>query len=162
MQASEAAEQVRTTSWGNQGIPVDPVVIAKSFGLDVIETNLPDGVSGALFKDAGQDPVIFTDFNDSNNRKRFTVAHELGHFVYRSESDSLVDEYGYIEFRDRRSRTGSHAEEVFANQFAANLLMPAKEVCKEFRRNPSHLALSSRFGVSVEAIKIRLKNLKLL
>ena len=47
----------RTTS-GISGIPVDPVRIARTLGLDVVTANLPADVSGALVKDPGRDPSI--------------------------------------------------------------------------------------------------------
>lgn len=38
------------------------------------------------------------------------------------------EQYEYIDLRGDHSSTGQNADEVFANQFAANLLMPADEV----------------------------------
>lgn len=64
--------------WGDRKFPVDPVWIANELGLDVVETTLDDDVSGALLKEPEQDPVIILNRNDSNVRKRFTCAHELG------------------------------------------------------------------------------------
>jgi Zn-dependent peptidase ImmA (M78 family) len=48
-------------------------------------------------------------------------AHELGHFIRRTDEPH---KYEYVDYRDQRSSTGTDEEEMFANRFAANLLMP--------------------------------------
>lgn len=158
----ETANRVREIAWGDKGFPVDSVAIAKSFAINVIQTKLPDDISGALIKEAGKDPMIVVHFSDSNNRKRFTCAHELGHYILRAESKDTKDIYDYIDFRDERTSQGTDEDEIFANRFAANLLMPEQEIRKLYKRKSTYLEMGQYFGVSVEAIKIRLSNLGLL
>jgi Zn-dependent peptidase ImmA (M78 family) len=157
-----AAEHIRQIAWSAQAFPVDPVTIARKLGLEVLETSLPDEVSGALIKEIGKDPVIVVHRADSDTRKRFSCAHELGHYVSRSESDDEDNTYEYVDLRGALSTTGSDAEEIFANQFAANLLMPKQLVKQKFQEKNSHLEMAMYFGVSNEAMKFRLKNLGLL
>ena len=66
---------------------------------------------------------------DSTNRKRFTLAHELGHYIYRMERGHFDDEeIDHVEHRNQDSRKGKNVEEVSANCFAASLLMPQDQV----------------------------------
>ena len=156
------ANKVLENFWENRGFPVDPVTIAKSLGVQVFDTVLPEKVSGALIKEAGKDPVIALHATDHDNRKRFTCSHELGHYVSRVESNRLDTQYGYIDYRGEAAAKGTDPEEVFANQFAANLLMPEKAIRTKRRKYSSYIQLAQYFGVSVEALKHRLNTLGIL
>src|SRR5579872_2579934 len=125
------AERMRMSFWRG-GFPVDPVQIARTLGIDVRQAVLSPDVSGALVKKLGEDPVILMNANDAPNRQRFTCAHELGHFVERGNDP---DAYEYVDLRDTIwSAAGTDPAEVFANNFAANLLMPAAEVRELVKR----------------------------
>ncbi len=127
--------------------------------MKVLEAELPPEVSGALIKDLGRDPTIMIEQSDSSDSKRFTCAHELGHYIWRSESPNADrGEYSYVDLR----RDGDHGgEELFADQFAANLLMPANEVRAIHSKKLPNYALAKHFGVSVEEFGLRLKHLGL-
>ncbi|WP_321359575.1 ImmA/IrrE family metallo-endopeptidase [Pseudomonas extremaustralis] len=157
--AAVAAKQLLDRAWEGRGFPVDPVQIAKILGIDVMTAELPDRVAGAIIKEVDSDPVILLHEADSAPRQRFTCAHELGHYIYRQEDDG--EQYEYVELRGDHSRSGQNAEEVYANQFAANLLMPSEAVRSLFREQPSRAVLALTFGVSDDAMRYRLKNLKL-
>lgn len=156
----QMADEVRRAIWGVDRIPVDPVTIAKKLGIEVYETVLPDTVSGAIIKEKGKDARILVQANDTDNRKRFTVAHEIGHFI--ANSDSGEDTFEYVDLRDTESSEGNNPKEVFANKFAAELLMPQDLVKQAFRSTQSVSLLAAQFGVSAEAMRFRLKNLGLL
>ncbi len=155
--AKNAAEELLDEYWDGT-LPVDPVRIAKSLDVEVLDVFLKDNVSGALVKKPEQDPSILLNANDSKTRKRFTAAHELGHYVRRANEPAG---YEYVDYRDQRSSTGTDKEERFANSFAANLLMPAWLVESLHEEIPG-LRLARRFGVSHEAMHHRLDNLGLL
>lgn len=147
--------------WTGRGMPVDPVEIARSLGVQVLRGNLPPDVAGVLMKRAGHDPRIVVAAGDSDNRRRFTVAHELGHFVYRGAgTEAETDQYEYVDERSRLARAGTDPVEVFANRFAAELLMP-EDVIRPVAKQMSAAVLADRFGVSQEAMSYRLHNLKL-
>ena len=158
----EQAQKIVDTLWSTKKFPVDPITIAKRLGLKVVETDLPKGNSGALVKQAGEDATIILDKKDHDNRKRFTSAHELGHYISRIESQDTTREYAYIDLRSELSSRGTNEEEVFANKFAANLLMPQEAVASLHRKKMPHFAMAVHFGVSPEALKYRLKKLNLL
>lgn len=155
--AERAAEAVIEECWDGQ-LPIDPVRIATTFGVKT-SAELDDNVSGMLVKKPGNDPEILLNKDDSRNRKRFTAAHELGHYVRRSERP---DQYEYVDYRDERSSSGTAEEERFANAFAANLLMPRGAVESLHAEGTPDFLLAKQFGVSREAMQHRLDNLALI
>lgn len=108
-------------------------------------------------------------------RKRFTMAHELAHLILHEYTTPHADRGYKLRFRDSRSADGSIAEEIEANQFAAELLMPRDLVLKRvsalgleyasYDEDDSSAAaitqLAKEFDVSKAALSVRLSNLLL-
>lgn len=159
---SVEADKIRKTYWKEKPFPVDPAVIANLMGLKVVTVDFPRNISGALIKENGKDPVIFLHDTDSTSRKIFTCAHELGHYVSRAESNIIEEKYDYIDYRDSAASAGTDKDEIFANQFAANLLMPENEIKRLYKKKCSYVEMAQFFAVSTEAVKYRLHNLRLL
>lgn len=157
-EAERDAARLLRAAWGG-GIPVEPVTIAHALGLQVLEAQLDPNTLGALVKEPGKDPTILLNQNDGQNRRRFTCAHELGHYVRRSEES---DEYARIDLRNSVSTTGEDQEEIYANEFAACLLMPEDEVRTLSELGMDDLEMALRFKVSRQAMQFRLKNLGLM
>jgi len=157
MEAAEDAAKLLRAAWGD-ATPIDPVAIARTAGLRVLEAQLDEKTLGALVKNPGQDPVIVLNESDSENRKRFTCAHELGHFVRRSTEG---EKYLTVDLRNSHSSTGLDPEEVYANEFAASLLMPEDKVRSCVETGMGDLEMAIRFKVSREAMQNRLANLDL-
>ncbi|MGL5370827.1 MAG: ImmA/IrrE family metallo-endopeptidase [Plesiomonas shigelloides] len=157
--AREHARQVLATFWNGRGFPVDPAQIAKQMGLDVFIADLPGRVSGALIKQRDQDPAIFLNADDSKVRQRFSCGHELGHYVARQSSEN--DAYEYVDLRGESASNGTDCDEIFANQFSAELLMPVDEVKALHKRGQPNYVMAHYFGVSDDAVKYRLINLGL-
>src|ERR1700678_3487567 len=85
LQASrDAAKLLRETEMGV--IPIDPLAVARAAGLRVKEDPLDGDTMGMLIQEIGQDPTILINESDGKNRRRFTCAHELGHYVRRSDA----------------------------------------------------------------------------
>lgn len=153
------ANKVLDTMWG-ESLPVDPVQIAKRVGLKVFVTPLEPRISGAIVKEPGEDVTILLSADDSKNRQRFTCAHELGHYICRGAFDD--DEFSYVDYRGDLAAAGTDKDEIYANQFAAALLMPA-DILKSLRHSGLEpFQLADRFGVSLEAMNFRLRNLGIL
>ena len=157
------AQEILTSVWQNGRervrLPVDPFYIAEVLGITVYVVGLDEGVSGMLRKRSGQDPEIYLQRSDSRNRQRFTCAHELGHFVRRTALGE--DDWEYVEHRALLASQGSNQDEIYANQFAASLLMPAEEVSRLHAQLGTPAALAHEFGVSTDAMNYRLVNLGL-
>ena len=154
-EAERLAEQIRITYWNN-GFPVDPVLVARELGARVIDVDLPDDIAGALLKKIDEDPIIMLRNGDSENRRRFTCAHEIGHYVFRLERGHFEEqEIDFVDKRSNLSGLGIDDEEVSANRFAAALLMPANEFKNLLSLDVNNYQLSSYFGVSVTAVNHR-------
>ena len=157
----EKAREVLNAYWDGCGFPVDPVRLAQKMGIKVVEMSMPSNVSGAIFKAKGRDAVIAVEQSDSTNRKRFSCAHEIGHYVSREScaAGEGVGEYEYVDFRGALASKGTDTEEKFANSFAAALLMPKDEVTRLTREGASNFEMAKHFGVSQEALGYRLQSL---
>lgn len=153
------AEAVLNSFW-NKVIPVDPIAIAKCFGINVTYDNLPGDASGALVKTKDMDyPIILVDKSEPNVRKRFTIAHEIGHYIYNTFILELKN-YEKIDYRNSKSSTGKDPEEIFANKFAAALLMPESYInTLDLSTQMKRIEYSSLLNVSTEALNHRLSTL---
>jgi Zn-dependent peptidase ImmA (M78 family) len=165
-EAEKAAEDLLKTAWMTAGqeisscpLPVDPFEIAGRLGLMVSRQPLEPDISGMLAKTPSRDPEVFINSRDSLNRQRFSCAHEIGHYSKRTTGRD-DDEWGYIDRRGPAASQGTEPDEIFANQFAAALLMPEHCVCS-LSPELGPAALAVRFGVSLDAMRFRLDNLGL-
>lgn len=151
---------------GLTSIPVDPVALARAEGIQVFNAKFSDdGLSGVIAR-RGTNVSILVNQSDSANRKRFTIAHELGHhFLHLMSHDGdYVD--GQIDlFRDDDAATANNASlraaEVQANIFASALLMPQDAVLEAYKQNANVETLAQWFNVSTEAMGYRLRRLGL-
>lgn len=153
--ATEAAERVLREQWGDS-IPVDPARIARKMGIEVSDAYLDPDVAGAIEKRDGRPAHIYLSASDHPNRKRFTCAHEIGHYV-KNEGGN----FEYIDYRDGTAAMGVYEDELFANAFAAALLMPEREVRRLHGLGMHERDMCRTFGVSQAAMVNRLKNLAL-
>ena len=164
-QAEKAAQDLLKATWAITGDlaecprPVDPFAIARRLGLQVHVRKLEPDVSGMLAKRAGRDPEVYINASDSLNRQRFSCAHEIGHYDKRSTGRE-DDNWGYIDRRGPAASLGTDPEEVYANRFAAALLMP-EAVVKRLHGTIAPAAMAVELGVSLDAMKFRLENLGL-
>lgn len=153
--------------------PVDVDVIARSCGVSIEKTDLGDDVSGLLVIH-GDRAVIAYSTNQGEQRKRFTIAHELGHFILHKDSEGdtvFVDKDFIVKYRSNKLYSEVELrQEQEANAFAASLLMPKEfifdELNSERLRNLSESELipelAKVFNVSVPAMTYRLSNLNVL
>ena len=136
---------------------VDPVSLAESYGIEVSATPLLD-VDGKIEKVSDDKYKITYNSSTHKNRQRFTVAHELGHFLLKHLDDSNK------MLRDPRKNFSSEnydLKEVEANKMAASILMP-QETLEHLIYDLGHTdldELATILGVSTVALHYRLKNL---
>jgi predicted transcriptional regulator len=115
--------------------------------------------SGSIRIDAPGRFEIFLAAHTGPMRDRFTIAHELGHYVlhylYPNQNGRKVE-------RLEAQRYGSGRVEWEANWFAAGFLMPSSQFRDRFvQLQGSQTALAAEFGVSLESINIRAQSLGL-
>lgn len=162
IRAAADAERILATVWAKgmtpMPIPVDPVRIANDLGVKVFDDDLEDEISGAIVNKATSGPVILINRTDAPNRRRFTCAHELGHFVKRSTEKNSED-FEYVDLRGPKASRGYDEDEIYANEFAGCLLMPMPIFDDLYNEGKEVPELSYLFSVSSDAVIIRLKNL---
>lgn len=139
--------------------------LAKKLGIILKSEDLGDDVSGFFVMTEDGVPVITYKKGEVDNRFRFTVAHEIGHYtLHAKEQPVFVDRKPVMLFRNTASSTGEVLKEREANAFAAALLMPKTLIVQEINSAPDYIDeaityLAKRFGVSEQAMSFRLSNL---
>lgn len=164
--ARSAARALRAR-YGMRTPPIDVFKIALDERVQVEKGDLGDGVSGLLVRD-GDRVIIGVNALHVRTRQRFSVAHELGHHMLHGGRELFVDKDYLVSFRDSKSAHGTDPLEIEANQFAAELLMPADLVREVLTRQPMDIdddaalrQLAAQFDVSLSAMSIRLSALGL-
>lgn len=135
-------------------VPVDVIAIAKDFGVKVFKAqNWEDKISGMIKKE-GDDYNIYVNPDHPLTRQRFTIAHELAHFVLHKYH---IDKQGLIA-DDGLYRSGlTNAVEAEANILAADILMPRDRVSVLWDDPSSTLdSIAKAFNVSEDAMAVRL------
>jgi Zn-dependent peptidase ImmA (M78 family) len=137
-------------------MPVPLARLARAFGVSVKAATLAPGISGELRPNPDGSFVIRVNRHDAPARQRFTVAHELAHFLLHRPliGHGIEDDVLY------RSALSDQIE-AEANRLAADILMPLEQVQEEYRAACGNGVdvvgmLAARFGVSEPAMKIRL------
>src|SRR5260370_4459521 len=146
--------------------PVPVGIIAKGEGARIFFQSLEGDVSGFLYRD-NANTVIGVNTHHAPVRQNFTTAHELGHLLLHDQEQLHVDHDFRVRLRDDVSSQGTDEAEREANFFAASLLMP-KRLLEEDLVSVHYVNLldddflhdlARKYGVSVQALVNRLKNL---
>ncbi|WP_319372105.1 ImmA/IrrE family metallo-endopeptidase [uncultured Ilyobacter sp.] len=141
-----------------------PVIkLANELGLKVraLDLNaLRKGLSGVLRKNSEGQGEIIIDINHHPNRQRFTIAHEIAHFILHN--NRKVDE-NMFETRINFTDKAENEKEKEANRFAAELLVPGDLLTREWDslliKETRLLAL--KFNVSESVLRRRVGELGL-
>jgi Zn-dependent peptidase ImmA (M78 family) len=142
--------------------PVPIERVAKSAGFRLIKEHLDSDFSGFYVMRAGI-PTIGINIAHPPVRQRFTIAHEIGHAKLHA-----IDHYDREFRRDPNSATATDPDEIDANSFAANLLMPAEWIHERWAEttdlfdNEWVVRTARDFGVSTQSLMYRIENLGLL
>lgn len=154
-------------------IPINVEGLIRFHGVELDKNaDLPAEVLGQIEKKADGKYKISIQKNDHYFRKRFTMAHELGHFLLHKDKigeQGLDDSKAYRALY-RRGINITADEEIEANRYAALTLMPEDYVLyfmkeKGVIRNDGSLDedvikdIAATFQVSPKAMEIRIKNL---
>jgi Zn-dependent peptidase ImmA (M78 family) len=135
-------------------IPVKVGELARALGLEVVVAPLPLNISGSI-EPRGESFVIKVNRYEAKSRQRFTIAHEIAHYLLHRDriSGGLVDSVLY------RSKLASRLE-TEANRLAADIIMPRDaigEILSDSMSSEDNIdRLAERFNVSRQAAEIRL------
>jgi Zn-dependent peptidase ImmA (M78 family) len=134
-------------------VPIDD--IAASVGIVQIKDREMDRFEGALLANPEKTRgVIAVKVGTKPRRRRFTIGHELGHFLIRSHGASMHCTSKHMT--ERRRATPEQKREAEANRFSAGLLMPKPMFKKDMdalgSADVTHIrSLSDLYDVSMEA-----------
>lgn len=159
--AHQAASTARQTFWHGRSYPVDPIKIALELGAEVYQAPLGSDIFGVILQDSETAMRIYINKNQPASRYRVSAAHMLGHYVDRSRRLKMLP-----RIIDRHSgetpdiNTADGKREIWANEFAAELLMPHTETQRQREtRNISPTRLARLFGVPLPVIYHRIRAL---
>jgi Zn-dependent peptidase ImmA (M78 family) len=150
-------------SLGEVSLPIKIEEIARLKGLKVMPYPLGDDISGLLSIENGNGTIGYNE-NESKVRRRFTIAHELGHYIlHKDKSDLFVDKQFIYRSKDSGNTVVNQKMEHEANLFASVILMPPDLLRKEVEKVQIDLGsgqaineLAKIFEVSPTAMSVRL------
>ncbi|MBT3418802.1 MAG: ImmA/IrrE family metallo-endopeptidase [Candidatus Magasanikbacteria bacterium] len=161
-------EHVRSLFEGQFPVPV--VDIATALDIKMYTTDdLSPSQSGVIVKEQ-EDYTIVVNETHSPERIRFTVAHEIGHFLMHKdildEQRSFISDIKQPAFlhdaegamhraHDHRLPSKDRTLELEANKFAADLLMPKEQFTKVWDVSNTIDEVAAFFNVSISAATVR-------
>lgn len=120
--------------------------------------------SGILVRE-GAKSILGVNASHHPNRQRFTIAHEIGHFLLHEGDRVFVDRSYNVSLRSSTSSLGTSVEEIEANSFASLLLIPERFLSEDLNNADVDLddkvaigQLARRYRVSSQAMTFRLVN----
>lgn len=119
--------------------------LQKEYDLEVKRMNVGDKVSGILVRcQKVDDDYTVIGFNENHHwhRRRFTIAHEIGHLLLGHVCSGNQDDRSYNENE--------------ANIFAGELLIPTSLIKKDYTKHSDLKKLSELYRVSPTAMTIKL------
>ncbi len=130
--------------------------IAKDFGITVMKSTMPGSISGEIRETEGR-VTIKVNRHDVKERQRFTIAHEIAHFLLHRDrlANGITDDVLY------RSGLTDDLERQ-ANRLAADIIMPynliqiALSSLNSLKTEDKLKTISELAQVSLAAVRIRL------
>lgn len=167
LRTSEAAESIASEErirlgLGDGPIPLLRDILEQDIGLRIFYYQLPPKFSAIYLYDEEVGGCIVVNSHHPEERRRWSLAHDYGHFLTYRQKPTVFIEDGY----QRKPES-----ERLADDFATYFLMPTSGVTRRFndiRRTKEKVTaadlciLANYYGVSVEAMTRRLEDLKLL
>ena len=161
------AQELLETNGINPENGVDVVQLARKLDFMVGSVAMDDSEDGFILYDPRvekiegmeSNKIIGVNSNRNYEDKRFIIAHELAHYAFRSDDDTLI--------AAREHKRGRNEDENWYDYFAACLLMPSKEFKKRFAELKNNGikelidGLKDTFGVSDESAYRRMLELNL-
>jgi Zn-dependent peptidase ImmA (M78 family) len=140
-------------------VPVQVGLIAERLGLEVVSLTLPTEISGLIRRKADGSYEIHVNNTDAAVRQRFTVCHEIAHYLLHR---SLIDAEGITDNILYRSKL-SNRQEAEANKLGAAILLPWSKITEwhheRYGASPDKLnieQIATAFRASSLAVGFRL------
>jgi hypothetical protein len=144
----------------SQDPPLDIEAFAKKYGITDIQRVPPeifiDGKSVPIKHAVLIGTVIFLNVHDNPEKQRFSIAHEIFHFLMRRPEEGnflqAVARQGET-WKKENAGSADSADETIADYFAANLLIPTEQFILYEDKTDEEIALA--FGVETKCIRKR-------
>jgi len=145
------------SKYGYEKPPVDVKKIAKDEGIKVGSAPLPERLAGFIHRRVDESTVIVVKEGLGAYDQRWVIAHELGHYFLHG-GEYHITPNKFLKRQTENSFSGLNLEEVEANQFADELLMPENMIhdLVMARENIEVGRLANIFDVNQERMAIRL------
>jgi Zn-dependent peptidase ImmA (M78 family) len=147
-------------------VPVDRLIRLQ--GIKIVMKSMENNVSGFILQEDGKSLIAINSFHPPV-RQRFTLAHELGHYLLKHKPQGMiVDNNDFpLLWRDDEASKGTNNQEREANLFASLLLMPRaflENDLQNLRNVDTHndtftKNLAKKYGVSPQAMLLRISGL---
>ncbi len=148
--AKEEAERIITKNFITSP-PINLEEIAEGEGLNLAVAEFAEkDVSGFIDFDK---KMILVNKYDSISRQRFTIAHELGHWILHQKE--IKEDRDLVVLYRRPIEGEKDPLEQEANCFAANLLVPLCFLQEATAKSFSNREIANIFRVSEAVIKFR-------
>lgn len=130
IQMARRQGELKAKEKGYDAFPVDPFAIAESEDI-IVEPKDPGqvGVSGGIIFHDVSVGIFYATNIKSEGFRRFTVAHELGHYFLDGHPEEIL-KTAPIHISRAGFSQGTSSIELEADHFASGLLMPSKLVGK--------------------------------
>ena len=160
----QAVKLINNCGISSPPVPVD--VIAESLGATLRFAPFDGELAGVLVRDEDNDRVVIgVNSLHHLHRQRFTIAHECGHLQLHQGKRIHIDHAFRVNRRDGTSSRALDHEEIEANRFAAELLMPSKMIIGDLTERDLDIedeselkVLADRYQVSLQALTFRITN----
>ncbi|EFK80026.1 hypothetical protein HMPREF9269_0485, partial [Ligilactobacillus salivarius ACS-116-V-Col5a] len=132
------------------------IKIAESNGIIIVESTMSDDTLDAVSEWIEDRPfIMLTDNNESAVRRRFNVAHEIGHIILHGDVESI---------HDYTAKDLKRVIERQANYFASCLLLPEEGFVNSLlsTRLGFYIELKKYWKVSIQAMIMRTEQLDLI
>lgn len=148
---------------GQDRSPINLQVIVEHLGFEYVEVdNFPSELS-ALCVEKGEKLYAAVNCSHHRNRKRFSLAHELGHWVLGHTREFDMEQVTIDNPPDpSKMKVKNKDQEAEANEFAGELLVPMKLLKVSFGKTQDIESLAKEYEVSKEVITIRIMAARLL
>lgn len=147
------AQEVLDNHWDGL-LPVKVAGMCRNLGVKPYRATLPDDIMGMVIGEPNLmwDARAYVHAGLSADRRRFMLAHELGHYIERI----VVADDDDFSFACRRL-SNRDLHEYYADEFAYALLMPEREFTRMRKQRRSMTEMAATFGVPTAVVRERLE-----
>ena len=155
--ANQITKALRAALPPERWFPVDPLVVAREFGIQVHEEDLGKGMEGALLSVGKNSAIVINSLIREPGRRAFTAAHELGHYSLHRDRPEL--RCSVEDLLDTAPHPANIEQD--ANEFAMTLLMPIDDFRVQAGQGVPSMQmvkqLAARYGTSLTSTALRLR-----